>query len=40
MNRILGDDLSAMGRAALEKVRPYTIENMAKVHADIFENGR
>ena len=40
MNRILGDDLAAMGRAALEKVRPYTIENMAKVHVDIFESGR
>lgn len=40
MNRILTEDLQAMGEAALEKIRPYTIENMAKVHADIFENGR
>ena len=40
MNRILEQDLPAMGRASLEKIRPYTIENMAKVHEDIFENGR
>ena len=40
MNAILHQDLAAFGRAALERVRPYTIENMAKVHADIFENGR
>lgn len=40
MALILKADLSAMGRASLEKVRPYTIENMAKVHEDIFENGR
>lgn len=40
MNAILGSDLQAMGRAALEKVQPYTIENMAKVHEEIFENGR
>ena len=40
MNRILKEDLAAMGRASLEKIRPYTIENMAKVHEDIFENRR
>ena len=40
MNEILRSDLQAMGRAALEKVEPYTIENMAKVHEEIFENGR
>ena len=40
MTLILRQDLPAMGRASLEKIRPYTIENMAKVHADIFENGR
>ena len=40
MNRILKEDLQAMGRASLEKIRPYTIENMAKVHEEIFEKGR
>jgi len=40
MNQILCEDLSAMGRASLEKIRPYTVENMAKVHEEIFENGR
>lgn len=36
MNEALCADLNKMGAAALEKVRPYTIENMAKVHAEIF----
>ena len=36
LNLVLSADLQAMGAAALEKVRPYTIENMAKVHAEIF----
>lgn len=40
MNLILQQDLAAFGRCALERVQPYTIENMAKVHADYFENGR
>ena len=40
MNRILAADLEAMAAAALETVRPYTIENMARVHEEIFENGR
>ena len=40
MNRILKCDLRAMGEASLEKIRPYTIENMARVHEEIFENGR
>lgn len=40
MTQILQEDLSTMGRASLEKIKPYTIENMAKVHEDIFENGR
>ena len=35
MNLALSSDLSAMGAAALEKVRPYTIENMARVHCQI-----
>lgn len=37
---VLASDLSGMGAASLEKVRPYTLENMAKVHAEIFESGR
>lgn len=40
MSRILGEDLQAMGWASLEKIRPYTLENMAKVHKEIFEKGR
>ena len=30
-------DYRAMGEASLEKVRPYTIENMVKAHLNIFE---
>ena len=37
---VLSSDLEAMGKAALEKVGPYTLENMAKTHAEIFESGR
>ena len=37
---VLASDLEKMGRAALEKVRPYTLENMAKTHVEIFENRR
>ena len=37
---VLASDLEAMGKAALEKVRPYTLENMAKTHAEIFEGER
>ena len=36
VNRCLAADYRAMGAAALEKIRYYTIENMAKVHAEIF----
>lgn len=36
MNAVLAGDSRAMGAAALEAVRPYTIENMAKTHAEIF----
>ena len=39
MNLMLSGDTAAMGAAALEKVRPYTIENMARVHAKLFNNG-
>ena len=34
--RTLSEDYIAMGKASLEKIRPYTIENMARVHMDIF----
>ena len=40
MRRVLDADMEKMGAASLEKIRPYTIENMAKVHEEIFENGR
>ena len=36
INLTLSGDYGAMGAAALEKVRPYTIENMAKTHVEIF----
>ena len=35
LNTALRGDLRAMGRASLEKIRPYTIENMAKIHGEI-----
>jgi len=37
---VLSADREKMGEAALEKVRPYTLENMARTHAEIFEVGR
>lgn len=40
INAVLNGDLDAMGAAALEKIRPYTLENMAKTHGEIFESGR
>ena len=40
IHAVLASDLTEMGNAALEKVRPYTLENMAKAHVEIFENGR
>jgi len=33
---VLDSDCAAMGAAALETIRPYTIENMAKAHVEIF----
>lgn len=36
INEILAGDYRAMGKASLEKIRPYTIENMAKAHVKIF----
>ena len=32
LTRVLSGDTAAMGRASLEKIRGYTIENMAKAH--------
>ena len=36
MNQLLGEDYSAMGVNALEKIRPYTLENMAQAHISVF----
>ena len=33
---VFASDHAAMGAAALETIRPYTIENMAKAHVEIF----
>lgn len=35
-NQILSEDYRTMGKAALEKIRFYTVENMVKAHLDIF----
>ena len=35
----MASDLEAMGVLSLEKVRPYTIENMVRVHQNCFESG-
>ena len=40
MDAVLSADLYQMGMASLRKIRPYTLENMAKTHAEIFESGR
>lgn len=40
MNAVLASDLRQMGEASLRKIQPYTLENMAKTHAEIFESGR
>lgn len=37
LNRILEEDRAAMGRACLEIIKPYTIENMARVHEELLE---
>lgn len=36
INRVLEQDYRKMGEAALETIRPYTIENMAAAHVEIF----
>lgn len=38
INAIFTQDWTGMGQLSREKIRPYTIENMAKVHLDIFDN--
>ena len=35
-NRLLSEDYRKMGENALETIRPYTVENMAKAHVEIF----
>ena len=37
MNTVLSGDFRRMGEASLEKIKPYTIENMVKVHMEIFD---
>ena len=36
IEKVLCSDLRKMGESSLEKIRPYTIENMVKVHIDVF----
>jgi glycosyltransferase involved in cell wall biosynthesis len=36
INTLLRQDYRVMGAAALEAIRPYTVENMAKAHVEIF----
>jgi glycosyltransferase involved in cell wall biosynthesis len=38
MDAVLSGPMEAMGAAALERIRPYTIENMARGHAKVFED--
>ena len=38
MDAVLAGPMDAMGAAALERIRSYTIENMARVHAQVFED--
>lgn len=40
LNAVLTGDSRRMGAAALETIRPYTIENMAAAHVRILEGGR
>ena len=37
LNEVLSGDLTAMGQASLDRIRPYTYENMAKVHVELFD---
>ena len=38
MDALLSGSMEVMGAAALERIRSYTIENMARVHTQIFED--
>ena len=38
MDAVLSGSVDAMGASALERIRSYTIENMARVHAQVFED--
>lgn len=38
MNAVLSGDPGSMGKASLRKIQPYTLENMAKTHSEIFES--
>ena len=40
IRKIFSGDYRAMGAAALETIRPYTIENMVQAHLNLFEQGR
>lgn len=40
IREVLSSDPGKMGAASLEKIRPYTLENMAKVHVAIFEKNQ
>ena len=40
VNQVLAEGPERMGRASLERIRPYTIENMVKAHEAFFESGR
>ena len=37
LKEALSGDLAAMGQASLDRIRPYTYENMVKVHLELFE---
>lgn len=37
IRKAFGEDIRRMGEAALETIRPYTIENMAKTHVEILK---
>lgn len=37
---VFAGDFRQMGAAALEKIRPYTMENMVRAHLDIWEGGK
>lgn len=39
LNKVLSSDMEAMGRASLEKIQGYTIENMARAHLALVKEG-